>query len=90
MLTTIIILSILVLVLGYTTYNLLGKNEKCEDIIAKYENYMNNISDIIEISNKKIKEVDIKGSFDSDDEVGFFFKTIKSLQDQLNDFNTKK
>ena len=90
MLTTIIILSILVLVLGYTTYNLLDKNEKCEDIITKYENYMNNISDIIEISNKKIKEVDIKGSFDSDDEVGFFFKTIKSLQDQLNDFNAKK
>jgi hypothetical protein len=97
MLTTIIILSVLTLVLGYTSYNLLTKNEKLEDVtfsqeelLKLYENYMNNFSSIIEFSNKKIKEVDAKGSFDSDDEIGFFFKTLKSLQDQLNEFNTKK
>jgi uncharacterized membrane protein YukC len=45
MITTIIILSIFVLVLGFTSYNLLRKNEKCEDIIKSYEDYMINLSE---------------------------------------------
>ena len=89
MITTIIILSVLVILLSYTSYNLLKKNEKCEDIINSYENYMVNISDIIEFSDKKLKEIDRKGSFESDDEVGFFFNQLKFLQEQLNDFKVK-
>lgn len=80
------VLIVLVILFSYTTYNLLRKNEKCEDIIKSYENYINNISNIIETSDKKIQEVDRKGSFESDDEVGFFFKQLKDLQDQLNKF----
>jgi hypothetical protein len=83
---TIIILSLIIVVLGFTTYNLLKKNEKCEDVIKSYENYMLNLSNTIEFSNKKLKEVDAKGSFDSDDEIGFFFKTLQFLQEQLNNF----
>ena len=37
MVITIIILSVLICILGYTSYNLLRKNEKCEDIISSYE-----------------------------------------------------
>ena len=40
----------------------------------------------VDNSKAKIKEVDIKGSFKSDDEIGFFFQQIKYLQDQLNNF----
>ena len=36
-----------------------------------------------------MKEIDAKGSFESDDEVGFFFEQMKILQQQLNDFKTK-
>ena len=36
MITTIIILSIIVVVLGFTTINLLRKNEKQEDILLGY------------------------------------------------------
>jgi hypothetical protein len=86
MVTTIIILSVLVIILSYTSYNLLKKNEKCEDIIKSYENYMINLSNTIDFSDKKIKEVDRKGSFESDDEVGFFFQQLKYLQEQLNNF----
>jgi len=86
MLITIIILSLVIVVLLFTTYNLLKKNEKCEDVIKSYENYMINLSNTIEFSNKKLKEVDSKGTFDSDDEVGFFFQTLKYLQEQLNNF----
>jgi hypothetical protein len=75
--------------LGFTTYNLLKKNEAQEDILASYMTYLNKISDIIDFSDKKLKEVDAKGSFKSDDEVGFFFEQIKALQDILNSFNVK-
>jgi len=80
------ILSVLVILLSYTNYNLLKKNEKCEDIIITYERYMVNLSNTIKDSDKRLKEIDRKGSFESDDEVGFFFTTLKELQDQLNNF----
>lgn len=89
MVITIIILSLIILVLGFTTYNLLKKNEKCEDMIKSYEEYMVNLSNTIEFSNTKLKEIDSKGSFESDDEVGFFFKTVQFLQEQLNNFKVK-
>ena len=86
MILTIIILLILVVVLGFTTLNLLKKNEKCEDVIKSYENYMTNLSNTIEFSNRKLKEIDSKGTFEGDDEVGFFFKQLLYLQEQLNNF----
>jgi len=89
MIIAIVILSILVVILGYTTFNLLRKNEKQEDILLGYMSYLNKVSDIIEMSDKKLKEVDAKESFKSDDEVGFFFESIKQIQSVLNQFNIK-
>jgi len=89
MITTIVILSILVVVLGFMTFNLLKKNEAQEDILASYMTYLNKISDIIEVSDKKLKEIDTRGSFEADDEVGWFFKNLKMIQDVLNQFNIK-
>lgn len=96
MILIIVILIIFILILGYTTYNLLRKNEKFEDIVneqtkilAGYMTYLNKVSDIIEHSNKRLKEVDSKGSFESDDEVGFFFEQLKSIQSVLDQFNVK-
>ena len=89
MILTIILLSILVVTLGFTTYNLLKKNEKQEDILAGYMTYLNKISDTIEMSEKKMMEVDAKGSFKSDDEIGFFFEQIKTIQTALNSFVIK-
>lgn len=89
MIITIIILSLMVVILGYTTFNLLRKNEKQEDILMGYMSYLNKVSDIIEMSDKKLKEVDAKESFKSDDEVGFFFESIKQIQSILNQFNIK-
>ena len=90
MITTIIILSVIVVALGFTTINLLRKNEKQEDILLGYLTYLDNISRLIEVSDEKIKTTDIKGSFEGDDEVGHFFKTIKDIQAVLNDFNVRK
>jgi hypothetical protein len=96
MITLSIILGVLVVILGFTTFNLLRKTEKQEDIIAlrdeilvSYQVYLNKISDIIELSDKKLKEIDHKGSFESDDEIGFFFQSVKQLQETLNVFKIK-
>ena len=53
-----VILSLMVVILGYTTFNLLRKNEKQEDILIGYMSYLNKVSDIIEMSDKKLKEID--------------------------------
>jgi hypothetical protein len=85
-----VILGLMVVILGFTTFNLLKKNERQEDILAGYMSYLNKISGVIEFSDKKLKEIDHKGSFESDDEVGFFFEEVKQLQEILNQFNVKK
>jgi hypothetical protein len=84
-----IILALMVVVLGYTTFNLLRKNEKQEDILTGYMVYLNKISKIIDESDKKLKEIDHRGSFKADDEIGFFFESVKSIQTILNSFNIK-
>ena len=89
MLFLVCILSVLVVVLSYTTFNLLRKNEKQEDILRGYMTYLNKSSEIIDYSHKKLKEIDAKGSFESDDEVGFFFQQLKALQEILDTFNVK-
>jgi len=77
------------LLLLYGVRNLIKKDEKKEIIIEQYDLYINRLSTIIEDCDKKLKEVDAKGSFESDDEIGFFFKTLKELQDILNTFTIK-
>ena len=84
------VLSVLVVILGFTTFNLMRKNERQEDILAGYLNYLDQLSKTIEISDKKLKEVDRAGTFKSDDEVGYFFKSIQGIQDILNDFRLKE
>ena len=90
MIIAIVILSVLVVTLGFTTINLLRKNEKQEDILVGYLGYLDKISRVIEVSDEKMKDVDSRGSFSSDDEVGFFFQQIKGLQDILNEFKLEK
>ena len=80
------ILTGLCIILGYTTFNLLRKNEKLEDITLSYRDYLLKLKDHIEASDIKLKEIDAKGTFGSDDEIGWFFKSIKELQDKINQF----
>jgi hypothetical protein len=90
--TTIIIsvLGCLVVILGFTTFNLLKKNEKQEDILAGYQNYLDSLSRIVEFADEKIKTIDSKGIFKTDDEVGFMYEEIKNLQKVLSNFRIDK
>jgi hypothetical protein len=82
----IIVLSLLVVFFGVATFNLMRKQEKAEDVLVSYMEYLDRLSRAIEISDKKLKELDRNGTFKSDDEVGFFFESIQQIQDILNDF----
>jgi len=86
----ITLLAVIVVILIFTTFNLLRKNEKQEDILVEYMKYLDKISQVIEISDKRLKKIDNKGIFEADDEVGFFFKNVKKIQEILNEFKIKK
>ena len=80
------ILGLLVVILGYTTFNLLRKNEKAEDIIISQSDFINKISKQIETSQKRLDEIDQKGTFQGDDEIGWFFNEVKIIQNDLSRF----
>ena len=82
----IIILSVLVVVLGYTTFNLLRKNERYEDALSAYQEFIRQFQKQVVASDKKLKEIDSKGLFDSDDEIGWFFTQLKEIQKNLTEF----
>ncbi len=88
--TIIILINVGILVTGtisYIIWNLLKKNEKQEDIISTQNTYIQTISTIMTESDKKIKEIDSKQIFQSDDEIGWFFNGIKEIQGLINEYN---
>ena len=84
------ILGVLVVALGFTTFNLLRKNEKQEDILTSYMEYLNQVSKTIEFSDEKMKKIDSQGIFKSDDEIGFMYEQLKELQKILSNFRIDK
>ena len=84
----LIILSLLVGIFGYATFNLLRKNEKAEDIIVSQQVFINKVDEHVTFSEKRLKQIDEKGMFKSDDEIGWFFNEIKVLQTGLSQFKT--
>ena len=59
--------------------------------INQYEDLIIQFQQIIEYSTERMKQVDSKGSFESDDEVGFFFQQLKDIQLLLSDvFETEE
>ena len=87
---TVCVLAVLSIILGWTTYNLMKKQEKSEDILLGYMEYLDKFSRIIEASNKKLKEVDNRRIFEKDDDVGVIFDSILKIQEILNEFTVKK
>jgi|TARA_B100000780_G_scaffold170192_1_gene119126 hypothetical protein len=85
-LTFTIILGILVVIFGYTTFNLLRKNEKAEDILVSHQEFIDKIEEHIVFSNDRLKKIDQRGAFKSDDEIGWFFNEIKIIQNDLSQF----
>jgi len=87
MTTYYVIIGILVVfsgTLSYIIFNLLRKVEKYEDVVQDQTQYLQNISNAVGEGQKHLKNLDEKGVFQSDDEVGYFFEQMKYVQDELN------
>jgi len=48
--------------------------------INQYEDLILQFQQIVTFATEKMKQVDAKGHYESDDETGFFFKQLKELQ----------
>ena len=70
-------------------YLLINKNRKLETLVREQQNYIDAVSIIINDSNETIRQLDARGAFEADDEVGTFFRNIKEIQDILNQFNNR-
>ena len=82
---SIILLVILTIVITSSFFiirNLILRNERLEDFIAKQ-------SEAIEACDKRLKQLDDKGIFYADDQIGFFFKEVQKIQEALNEFTLK-
>ena len=86
---TIILINVIVIfvgVVGYIIWNLMKKVEKLESMIDVQEKYITDFYELVKQSEVKIKEIDSKQLFQSDDEVGFFFNNLKTIQEALSDY----
>lgn len=84
-----ITLTAIIVVSFFIIRNLLKQVEKLEDIKNNYEDFITKQSDAINACDKRLKEIDDKGIFYSDDQIGFFFKEVQKIQDALNEFTLK-
>jgi len=71
-------------------YLLIKKNNALEKVVSDQQQYIDAISIIIEDSSNTIQELDARGAFEADDEVGTFFRNLKEIQTVLNQFNARK
>ena len=82
MITLSIILTLVTTTSFFIIRNLIKKNETLEDYITKQ-------SEAIQACDQRLKQIDNKGTFYADDEIGWFFKEIQKIQEALNEFTLK-
>lgn len=76
----------LVEILGIAFYLLIRKANKLQNIVERQQQYIDAISIAINNADERLKEVDQAGVFQADDEVGWFFRNLREIQDLLNSF----
>ena len=82
---SIILLVLLAIVITSSFFmikNLIYKNETLEDFISKQ-------SEAIQACDQRLKEIDDKGIFYADDQIGWFFKEVQKIQEALNEFTLR-
>ena len=80
----LVILGIIILGLSYVVYNLNRKVIKQEEVIEDQVGYLRNVAYLINESKIYVEQLDEKGAFRSDDEVGVFFNFMKEIQETIN------
>ena len=77
-----IALTLIITISFFIIRNLILKNERLEDFIAKQ-------SEAINACEQRLKQLDDKNIFYADDEIGWFFKEVQKIQEALNEFTLK-
>ena len=78
----LVLLAIIITSSFFIVKNLIVKNETLEDFITK-------LSEAIQACDQRLKEIDDKGIFYADDQIGWFFKEVQKIQEALNEFTLK-
>ena len=73
-----IVLGIVILVEGYVIWNLMRKTELLETWVEDFGDRITQVQ-------QELKDIDSTGHFESDDEIGSIFNSIKEVVDELND-----
>jgi hypothetical protein len=81
----VILITLLLVVSVYANYNLVKRNEELEEQVAALQDVLDEVKDQVIDINTRLIEIDIRGSFEADDEVGFVFKEIKEMSAELTD-----
>ena len=76
------LVSVLCFIFMFVIGNLLRKLEAYIDAFELQTTYLIKINKTILDSRKSIDELDSRGTFQSDDEVGFFFEGLKNIQEE--------
>ena len=84
MIITIILLALALIGSLFANYNLLKNYEQSEEYVENLETWVKEFSKNITEMNQQLKRIDNKGTFEADDEVGYFFKELKNIIEQLN------
>ena len=58
--------------------------EMLEDVIVQYDLRDDETKKVLELMLQQMKEIDIKGSFEADDEVGSVFTQLKNVIETYN------
>jgi hypothetical protein len=64
------------------------RNNALESAVTRQQEYIDAISIIIANSDAKLRELDIQGAFEADDEVGTFFTNLRDIQNIISNFNS--
>ena len=82
-LTFIFLVSTIVFI--WTSLKMQSLNDQLNTIIQEIVEREQNTKETLEDLLQQLKEIDLRGSFESDDEVGAVFTQIKNLIKQYND-----
>ena len=76
------VLTIILIIGIFVLRNMLQKNEFMEDFIVRQDEAINSISE-------RLKTIDDKGIFESDDQIGWFWKEMKRIKEALDEFKLR-
>ena len=83
MIVEIVILGLVVLAEGYVIWNLTRKTELLETWIEDFGDKVSQVQD-------DLTAIDSTGHFESDDEIGSIFDSIKDIINDLNNFTEQE